>query len=222
VIDGANDSVITTVTVGYSPWDLVYNSTNNKVYCTNINGGNVTVIDGAADTVIATILVGNDPYGLVYNSINNKVYSANSGSDNVTVIDGATNTYVSTITVGDYPRVFAWDPVQNRTYVANYADSSVSVIRDWIGTEEDYEYTAAESIVQIFPNPANMSFTIQTAVPVRSVAIYDVVGKAVRTAGITKHDNEKTICVKHLNAGIYFLKINTDDNELIRKVIMTK
>ena len=56
-----SNSVITTIPVGDRPWALVYNSTNNKVYCANAYSNNVTVIDGATDSVITTITVGSWP-----------------------------------------------------------------------------------------------------------------------------------------------------------------
>jgi len=80
--------VIATIPVGDRPCALVWNSTNNKVYCANFASDNVSVIDGVTNRVIATIPVGYDPRALVWNSTNNKVYCANVGSGNVTVIDG--------------------------------------------------------------------------------------------------------------------------------------
>jgi YVTN family beta-propeller protein len=77
VIDGATNQVIATIQVGDGPWALVWNSTNNKVYCANWGSDNVSVIDGATNQVIATIQVGRYPCALVWNSTNNKVYCAN-------------------------------------------------------------------------------------------------------------------------------------------------
>ena len=61
----------TTIAAGSSPFALVYNTTNNKVYCANYGSNNVTVIDGATNDVITTIPVGDHPLGLVYNLTNN-------------------------------------------------------------------------------------------------------------------------------------------------------
>ncbi|MEO0114131.1 MAG: YncE family protein [candidate division WOR-3 bacterium] len=77
VIDGASDSVITTIPVGGTPYALVWNATNNKIYCANWATLTVTVIDGVGDSVIATIPVGLKPYALAWNATNNKVYCAN-------------------------------------------------------------------------------------------------------------------------------------------------
>jgi len=64
----------TTIAVGGGPCALVYNPTNNKVYCANDYSDNVTVIDGATNGVITTIGAGDYPCALVYNPTNNKVY----------------------------------------------------------------------------------------------------------------------------------------------------
>ena len=120
----------TTITVGTNPRALVWNSTNNKIYCTNANSGNVTVIDGQTNSVITTLAVGYSPFDLVWNSQNNKIYCANSNSDNVTVINGQTNSVITTITVGSYsyPCALVWNSQNNKVYCANYLSNNVAVI----------------------------------------------------------------------------------------------
>ena len=61
VIDGATDGVVATVATGAEPCALCYNPINNKVYCANLCGGNVTVIDGASDSALMTLAVGAQP-----------------------------------------------------------------------------------------------------------------------------------------------------------------
>ncbi|MCK4322561.1 T9SS type A sorting domain-containing protein [candidate division WOR-3 bacterium] len=107
---------------------MVYNPTNNKVYCANAWDTNVTVIDGATNAIITAITVGDGPCALVYNPTNNKVYCANYGSDNVAVIDGATNAVITTITVGDYPGALVYNPTNNDVYCANESSDNVTVI----------------------------------------------------------------------------------------------
>jgi YVTN family beta-propeller protein len=50
--------------------------TNDRVYCANWNGTNVTVIDGATNTVVATVPSGRAPLTPSYNSTDNKAYCA--------------------------------------------------------------------------------------------------------------------------------------------------
>ena len=172
--------------------------------------------------VITMVAVGYGSCALVYNPINNKVYCANNISDYVTVIDGATNAVITTIAVGNEPCAFTWNYAQNRTYVANFYSSSISVIRDVTGIEEDQTHDVAHPMLQIFPNPAKVSFTINTVAAVRSVKIYDVLGTLIKTEGLVKFTNEKQISLKGINPGVYFLQINTEDTEFIKKLIVTK
>jgi YVTN family beta-propeller protein len=116
-----------TIPVGSNPWTLVYNSTNNKIYCANLFSNNVTVID-KYNSVITTIQVGVEPNALVYNSLNNKVYCANENSDNVTVIDGASNALIATIPVGIYPLALVCNSINKKVYCANDVSNTVTVI----------------------------------------------------------------------------------------------
>jgi len=180
------------------------------------------VIDGAADTVITTVTVGDRPCVLAYSPTNNKVYCANNNSDNVTVIDGAADTVITTITVGDGPGAFACNPVQNRTYVANQYSSNISVIRDSLTGIEELSHNALPLVLDLYPNPTKTMLTLRTSVAMHSIKIYGVLGNLVRTETMKKHENTTTISTQHLSAGVYFLKVNTEDAELIRKVIVTK
>jgi YVTN family beta-propeller protein len=90
VIDGATNSVITTITVGNNPDALVYNSINNKVYCANAGSNNVTVIDGVTNSVITTIPVGSWPRAFAWNPVQNRTYVANYNGSSVSVIRDVT------------------------------------------------------------------------------------------------------------------------------------
>ena len=133
VVDGATNNT-STVTVGYSPYDVRTNPLTNKIYVPNYCGsdstcqsnGTVTVINGA-DNSTATVTVGMAPYQAAINTATNKIYVANSGGNTVTVINGADNTTTS-VTVGNGPTGLAVNPVTNQIYVPNFADGTVTVI----------------------------------------------------------------------------------------------
>jgi len=115
--------------VGAGPIALVYNSTDNKIYCANSASNNVTIIDGAGDSVIAILGVGDYPTALVYNPTNNKIYCANWASDSVTIIDGKGDSVITTVGVGDMPVALAYDSIHNKIYCAKSGPfASVSVI----------------------------------------------------------------------------------------------
>jgi len=125
---GQSQWLETTITVDTIPYALIWNSTNNKVYCANYYSDDVTVIDGTNNSVIITIPVGDYPRALVWNSANNKVYCANEGSSDVTVIDGANNSVITTIPVEYGPWALAWNSTNNKVYCANDVSNNVTVI----------------------------------------------------------------------------------------------
>lgn len=102
VIDGETDKKIARIPAGEDIQDMIWNSTDNKVYCANPGSCDVTVIDGVGNSVITTLLVGNEPCALVWNSTNNKVYSANYLSNEISIIDGVDDSIIITIHVSLY------------------------------------------------------------------------------------------------------------------------
>ena len=142
VINGANNTVVATVTVQNYPEFLVVNSVSNKIYVTNRHSNTVSVIDGKTNTVTKTISVGNKPTVADVNPITNKIYVVNNGNGTGTtmsVIDGNTDTVTATVTVGNYPQAVSVNSVTNMVYVVNYcgnqpgcnattAPSTVSVV----------------------------------------------------------------------------------------------
>jgi YVTN family beta-propeller protein len=128
VIDGATNTVIMTIPVGFYPYALVCTPVYNRVYCVNVYSDCVTVLDGVTNSVITTIQVGHHPYALVYNPNNNKIYSANFGSNNITVINGINNTVITTIPAGNSPCIMFYNPTNNKVYCANCYSDNVTVI----------------------------------------------------------------------------------------------
>src|SRR5579862_9580999 len=123
VVNGATNTVLTTITVQFFPEFLVVNPTTNKIYVTNRHSNTVSVINGATNTVIKTVAVGSHPTVADVNPITNRIYVVNNGNGTGTtmsVIDGNTDTVISTVTVGNYPWGVAVNPVTNMVYVVNY------------------------------------------------------------------------------------------------------
>jgi YVTN family beta-propeller protein len=218
-----------TITVDSGPCALIWNSTNNKVYCTNIYSENVTIIDGVTDSVIATVNVDHGPCALAYNPTNNKVYCANYGlspyyDSTVTIIDGATNSVITTIGVGYGPCAFTYNPFQNRVYVANYSISTVSVIRDVGGGIEERQTLDAERLTpEIYPNPAKSFLAVRLPLSAdrQTIKIFDVSGTMVKEIAtfpsVTRNDglSETKISLKGINPGIYFLRLGKETKKFI-------
>ena len=77
VIDTERNKVVTTVTVGTSPWGVAVTPDGKNVYVTNNNDNTVSVIETATDTVTATLPVGAGPIGVVVNPDGTNAYVAN-------------------------------------------------------------------------------------------------------------------------------------------------
>ena len=128
IIDGATNTVITTLDMPAGSRDFCLNTQANKVYVANYFADTVTVIDGVTNQVLATIPVGDGPRALCYNSQDNRIYCANEYTGTVTVIDGASDAVVATVAVGSTPRVICYNPISNKIYCPNAGSQSVSVI----------------------------------------------------------------------------------------------
>ncbi|MCB4235593.1 S8 family peptidase [Kaistella anthropi] len=73
---------------------------------------------------------------------------------------------------------------------------------------------ASKSSIKIYPNPVSTTFTIKTTEKIVSVELYDVLGRKSQNLSSEKNHN-----IEKLVNGIYFLKIKTDKNEYIEKII---
>lgn len=73
---------------------------------------------------------------------------------------------------------------------------------------------ASKSSIKIYPNPVSTTFTIKTTEKIVSVELYDVLGRKSQNLSSEKNHN-----IEKLVNGIYFLKIKTDRNEYIEKLI---
>ena len=140
VIDGSNNSVVSTLTAGVSPWDVAVNPNTNMIYVANAGSSNVSVIDGSTQSVVATVPVGPDPISVAVNPVTNLIYTANHYDDTVSVINGLTNAVVNTIAI-DSNNWCLWDvavdPITNCIYVANFWGATVAVINGSTNTVVD-------------------------------------------------------------------------------------
>ena len=73
--------------------------------------------------------------------------------------------------------------------------------------------------LKIFPNPAssNLKIVYNGEKPIKSVKIYDSLGRKVFE--IKTNTNEKEIRIDNLEKGVYFLQVNTDQAHISKKLI---
>ena len=82
-------------------------------------------------------------------------------------------------------------------------------------TESIIELTSS---VSIYPNPANDRLYIETEAEIEEVVIYDVYGRHQVTK-TPSHQEMTSVNVSGLKAGIYFVKINTENGEIVKRFI---
>lgn len=68
--------------------------------------------------------------------------------------------------------------------------------------------------LKIIPNPVKSSFTIRTKSNIKKIEIFDVSGRL-----ITSFPNQESYSIEHLNKGVYLIKIKSDTDELVEKII---
>lgn len=68
--------------------------------------------------------------------------------------------------------------------------------------------------LQIYPNPVSKTFTIKTDEKIISVELYDTLGQKVQAM-----KNDKSNNIERLEKGVYFLKVKTEKNQYIEKLI---
>ena len=83
--------------------------------------------------------------------------------------------------------------------------------------------------LEIFPSPARNYVSFQhpgkgARMPGNrdEVKIYDLAGKLIKEAKLEPDRREHKISLRDLKAGVYFLKIKTEDHEFIKKLIVIK
>ena len=128
VINGATNTVVTTILVGEEPHAVIYNGIDNEVLCLNEASKTVSVIDGTTNLVVATESLFTHPWDGIWCRPYNKVYVLGHSPDAVVVLDGATHAIDTTIAFPADPYGVCYDDTDLRVYVSVRADSTVRAI----------------------------------------------------------------------------------------------
>lgn len=231
-IDGETDSIL-----GYmGPSDPIFciehNVFENKTYCACFDSGNSYIWscdwDSSAQTQIP--VDGNWFSGLMWDSVYNRIYCADSVNNNIFVIDCRTDSLLVTLNNGLYPCTFAQSIQQGDVYIANYYSSSITVIGPETGI---MEYAPEEGVfdgLPVVPNP----FTRQTNINMSKnlfaegteLKIYNACGRLVKSFGLTPDAPRATLIWdgtddqgQQLPSGVYFVRCNTEEQSIVKKVL---
>ena len=98
--------------------------------------------------------------------------------------------------------------------VALYENGMTSVSVAKVIVEEDNINSINEEKLNIYPNPANDVLKIETEYEINEIAIYDIYGR--RQVTVTPN---RQIDVADLTSGVYFIKINTEKGNIVKRFI---
>jgi hypothetical protein len=164
----------------------------------------------------------------LYNSTGTTLTSsALSGTSTETVIY---NTYTNSRTC--YIQVYGYASAFNANACYRVrVSTSASNFRTADGSEQNSnEIVSAEKVIgleglNLFPNPANNTLTINYFTPSMentTIEIYDLMGQLVNSinANATEGFNSRELDLTSMSNGVYFLKVNQNNNTLTSKFVV--
>ena len=195
--------------------------------CANIGEGIFTVNINPLPEVAATP-VGQDTIDLVYDT--ESEYTTLSAANATAYAWFVTPEEAATITVTDTTANVAWNTewtgVAQITVTAqnDCGDGETSaalevLVKNTTGVSE----FDANNMFTIYPNPNNGSFKIMPAKTIGSkvnITVTNAVSNVVFTDMNVNIDNGYQIDIKNLAKGVYFVIINNDNNQLVKRLII--
>ncbi len=200
VIDTADNTVLTTVTVGSYPLGVAVNPAGTMAYVANYNADTVSVIETNTNTVVATVPVGDSPMGVTINPTGTRVYVTNEIGNSVSVIDTSSNTVIATMTspgTGLYGVAVNSDGT--KVYAVKSNINGVSVI--------DTTTNTAESTVTVGGSPKGIAVS-----PIEAVAY--VANSADDTVSVINTDTNTVIDTINVGNGPYAVAFNPDGTKV--------
>ena len=86
-------------------------------------------------------------------------------------------------------------------------------------THNNVGITELASAINIYPNPASDMIFVETGLNVEEISIYTITGVMVGQQSTVNSQQLSYIDVANLNAGVYFIKVKTEDGELVKRFI---
>lgn len=115
---------------------------------------------------------------------------------------------------------YSYAPKKSGTYVAGTRETNgclrITEPYTWIMTKVD-DINPTNLAINVYPNPANKSFTLKTSELVDNISIYTIGGQLVKNIP-TNRDGEYKIDIQ--NAGLYFIKVASPNGYLMEKVVI--
>jgi hypothetical protein len=75
------------------------------------------------------------------------------------------------------------------------------------------------SSVNIYPNPVSDKLYIKTEAEIEEVVVYDVYGRVQNLRNSETQKLRNSIDVTDLNSGVYFVKVRTENGNIVKRII---
>ena len=89
------------------------------------------------------------------------------------------------------------------------------LVANFVSTESISEMSSS---MNIYPNPVNDKLYIETEVEVEKLVVYDIYGRH-QVAEIPSCQGYLTIDFSNLTSGVYFVKIVTDNGNVVKRIV---
>ena len=85
--------------------------------------------------------------------------------------------------------------------------------------EDDIKDIETSNNVTVYPNPVNDMLYIETETEVEEVVVYDIYGRVQNLRNLKTQKLRNSIDLSELKSGIYFVKINTEKGNIVKRII---
>lgn len=188
--------------------NLPYNTTG----CVDLNGLTFPVAEYPHPTG-ASITGGYVYRGAIHGNMTGYYFAADFVTGIIVTVDPVANFSNLGIFPGNW--VTFGEDVNGELYIVNYSGDIFKIVGDGLGVD-DYQITE----VTLFPNPTQDRFTIQsTGKILDSVEILDLKG-GILYAEENIANQSKAIQTESLSAGIYLVRITTENGVAIKKLVV--
>ena len=96
--------------------------------------------------------------------------------------------------------------------------TSIGVIEQLI-FEDNIKNIETNNNVNVYPNPVNDILYIATETEVEEVVVYDIYGRVQNLRNLETQKLRNSIDLSELKSGIYFVKINTEKGNIVKRII---
>ena len=79
--------------------------------------------------------------------------------------------------------------------------------------------TTKTGTITLYPNPTHNTLTVESASPIREIAVYDMTGRAVMVETMCTSSQQRVVNTSSLHAGIYIVKVITDKGTKTAKFV---